>query len=159
MANVKPREIKEAQGTLRKHREEGLGFDAPLLDKSKTITTFNERERKWFDSIYNNLEPTRVMKETDLYTLELMAKARATIEECDEILEKEGKVYYLLTREGEIQKINPWVNIRRYAESTFLELCYQFGLSPVSRGKMPNSKSNQDDESDLSKLLRERNEE
>jgi len=159
MANIKPREIKEAKGTLRKHRDEGLGFDAPPLDKSKAISILNESEQKWFDSIYNVLEPTGVIKETDLYSLELMAKARSTIEECEKHLTEEGRVIYISTKEGEIPKKNPWQMVMMDAVKVFSDLSYRFGMTPTDRGKMMRPNASEDDESDLSKLLRERNEE
>lgn len=155
--NNLPIEVKQNKGTSRKSRDANKGFDSPEMDTQKLISIMTEREQKWFDSMYEVLEPTRMLKQSDLYALEMLAKARATIEECDEVMEKEGKVITVQTRDGVVQKKSPYQQIRMDSYSIFKELSSKFSMNPADRGRVARPNSEDEDESDLSKLLRERN--
>ena len=153
-----PIEIKANKGTLRKHRDAGKGFDAPKLNPKEVISVMTEREQKWFDSMHEKLEMTGVLKDTDLYALEVLAKARATMEECDEVMRKQGRTIIAHTRDGAVERKSPYWAIYVDAFNMFKFMLGEFGMTASSRGKITQLKSDQDDESDLSKLLRERNE-
>lgn len=155
--NPLPLEVKENKGTLRKSRDADKGFDAPELTTDKSISIMTDREKKWFDSMYNLLEPTGILKETDLYSLEVLAKARATMEECDEVKRVEGLTIDVVTQNGVVKKKSPYHQIYIDSYNIFKELSSKFGLNPADRGRIAKPKSDEDDESDLSKLLRERN--
>jgi len=153
-----PLETKQNKGTLRKSRDADKGFEAAELDATKSISTMTELEQKWFDSMYNILEPTGVLKESDLYSLELLAKSRATMEMCDEKIRTEGLTHLITTRDGSSEKKSPYHQIYMDAFNIFNQLSAKFGMTPSDRGRIAKPKSDEDDESDLSKLLRERNE-
>ena len=152
-----PLETKQNKGTLRQSRDADKGFDAPELDATKSISTMTEREQKWFDSMYNILEPTGVLKESDLYSLEILAKSRATMEMCDEHIRVNGLTITVETRDGSSEKKSPYHQIYMDAYNIFNQMAAKFGMNPSDRGRIASPKSQEDDESDLSKLLRERN--
>ena len=156
--NKLPLEIKINKGTFRKHRDANKGFEAPKLNPKEVISVMTEREQKWFDSMHEKLEITGVLKDTDLYALEVLAKARATMEECDEVMREKGRTIIAHTRDGAVERKSPYHQMYIDAYNIFNQLTGKFGMTPSDRGKIAQPKSDQDDESDLSKLLRERNE-
>ena len=155
--NNLPIEVKQNKGTSRKSRDANKGFNAPGLVIEKPISTMTPNEQKWFDSMHSKLEPTGVLKDTDLYSLEILAKARATMEMCDEKIRTEGLTHLVTTRDGSSEKKSPYHQIYMDAYNIFNQLSSKFGMTPSDRGRIARPNSEDEDESDLSKLLRERN--
>ncbi len=98
------------------------------------------------------------MKQSKTKALEILAKSRATMEMCDEHIRVNGLTITVETRDGVSEKKSPYHQIYMDAYNIFNQMAAKFGMNPSDRGRIASPKSQDEDESDLSKLLRERNE-
>ena len=78
--NAKPREVKQLQGTLRKHRDND---DAPKPGQpvGRSPIRLLESEKRIFDALKRNLLPKGVAKRTDAIAVSMMARLLAKFED------------------------------------------------------------------------------
>jgi P27 family predicted phage terminase small subunit len=152
-----PKSVKENRGTLRHHREDGFGVEAPRLEEKKYISELTGNDRKWFDLLYENIEPLGILSAIDLFNIEIMAKARARMEECEIALKNQGVVLIIESEKGSYTKKNDYQLVYMDYFKIFQSISSRYGLSPSDRASMATNKDGEKEESELSKLIKAQN--
>lgn len=116
------------------------------------------RARKTYEFFRAELEKMDLDRRPDVVMLEGAATAYALAVQADQAIEAEGLMLKtpILDREGEVvghdTEIHPAIRVREKAWTTVRAFCSEFGLSPVSRMRLPQQQAD-DGTDELAQVL------
>lgn len=134
---TKTRELKILQGTDRLPKGEKPMLPEKIDGIPAAPARLNETGSKIWALVCGELYTKNIMYTMDLPQLELYCKAMQDYWKADEMIEKEGAVYYHTNKAGESNPTqNPWVNVKMKSWEIINRLSAKFGMTPVDRNKL-----------------------
>lgn len=135
--NPLPDKLKVVKGTYRRDRA-NLEQPVPKVGIPKPQPGFLSKEARFhYCRLARILNKMKVLSESDVVTLELASIHLANFYEANQKLEKEGKTYTVVSREGGIvHKKRPEWAIRNESYVLAIGLLSKFGLTPSDRAKV-----------------------
>ncbi len=137
-----PTALKVLRGTLRADRANPTEPAALPVSSVAAPAWLSDEGRKVFRRLARQLAAIRVIAETDLPLLGLLADQWAVYFESRRFLkEQKSDVYTLRDADGNVRAIMPFpqVSIRNKAALAIARLSAEFGLSPSSRSRVSAS--------------------
>ncbi len=110
---------------------------------------FDAKGKAVWKKLCTLLKGMGVLTEADGFALERLVDCYRDIEECRELIEKDGRTYKTEDMNGNILvKNNPAVTQQRAADAMFKSYLVEFGLTPAARSKVnvepPNGNKKKD---------------
>jgi P27 family predicted phage terminase small subunit len=134
-----PTAIKKLRGTLRKDRTNQAEPATLPMSSLAAPTWLDDDGRKAFRRLARQSSALRVLSESDLPLLALLADQWAIYLGARKFLKDQGSdVYTLRSPDGDVRSIQPFpqVAIRNKAALAIARLSAEFGLSPASRSRV-----------------------
>ena len=147
---VKPTEIKQMQGTLRKHREIDNAIKPTIALTLTEPSELNEWGKLLWVSICEEYLKIGLITKVDTGSLLALCNEYGTYCESDDIvkakgLEVEEEIY---SQKGELVGVktiaNPMLKVRNDALKNYIKLATEFGLTPASRTRIAKPESKPD---------------
>ena len=148
----KPTAVKELQGSRDRHSEQGKEYVDALpvspLDEIN-LDLLCDKGKANFIEIYNKLTRSKVLSDTDIEMLKILADAFAQFWDAHAEIQLEG--YTFIGSKGVPVK-NPYITIKAQAFDRIKSLMGEFGLTPSSRTKIEKVCTDDDNDS-LAQIL------
>lgn len=121
---------------------------------AKLILPDNLRKesKQFIEGVIRNLKKKGTYSDDDNGSLYMLAKSYDTYLMSIDKLNEEG--YIIISDRGN-QSLSPWVTVQKNAEKTVIELMRDFGLTLKSRTTLKVIADEVEEESELSKFIRE----
>jgi P27 family predicted phage terminase small subunit len=134
-----PTKIKEAQGTLRKHREVENEMSVDICNSlPETPGWLSELGKQEWGKITKQLYELEMLHVVDLKLIEAYCNEMSTYLECEQELRKEGRIDIFKNIDGSIRvtKIKPLQKIAKESLNAAIKLATQFGITPSARSSI-----------------------
>jgi len=133
-----PDNLKILKGTARKSRINQKQPVPKIVKRAKPpdFLKHNELALAEWERICPELEATKVLTTVDIGVLASYCIAYAQVALATEKLKDEGEVYITSTKEGEVKRKNPWIEIRNIGITLLVKTSTELGMTPSSRGKV-----------------------
>lgn len=131
-----PKEVKQARGTLRKHRELPETVDVKLIvDFPEPPSHLNQFAIDVWNKTIPELRDMGVLATIDMELITAYCVEMGRYNEANEVLRTTEKIIYK-TKTG-YQTINPWYTMAKQSLKSALDIGSQFGITASSRSKIP----------------------
>jgi P27 family predicted phage terminase small subunit len=129
----KPQALKKLQGTYRPDRDGGA--DDALSDKKPNCPAWLSKEAKseW-RRIANDLHDAGLLKYVDRAALAAYCEAYGRWQQAEKLVQEKGLL--VKTKNGNVIQ-SPAVGVANVAMRDMLKLLKEFGMTPVSRSRLP----------------------
>jgi P27 family predicted phage terminase small subunit len=142
MANPrKPASLKKglsetkAQLSVREEAEKKLIGNSDLIND--VPEELDELAQAYYKFLVTELEISGLLSNLDITLLAETAQCMSQLYECNEILKKEGLLYYSFDKDGNsIPKEHPTVKTQNMLRVTYRAFANQLGLSPAARASL-----------------------
>jgi len=132
----KPKKQKELQGTVRKDRD-NPNAPEPSKELPELPPEDNSKAAYFFRQILELINEMGYASKSDTNVMQLAAMRMAEVEDLDETIKEQGKIYVVTNKRGEyVYKARPEVAMRNEAMRHLQSLLAELGLSPSSRSKV-----------------------
>lgn len=129
------------------HRPINKDEPQPTLAKSpKYPAYFGPIAKAEWKRIVPKLKELGLLTDIDVVALEVYCMTYSEYVQAEKVLEKKGRVYLALTRDGNSLKARPEVGISQKARHLMKAYLAEFGMTPSSRSKVVVSGNNDKDE-------------
>ncbi len=147
----KPIEVKKAQGTLNKSRD-NLESPEAVFDERFNVSKIemkDERARLLFNEILLLLKEFRILSNQDKYLLNILAKELTDYWQLTDLIDEQG--WTVSGKFGPIK--NPLSSTKNSCWDKIKYITAELGMSPASRQKVKASKQEKDVKETLAKLF------
>jgi P27 family predicted phage terminase small subunit len=132
---AKPDRVKAIAGTIKPSRFNPDQPD-PESGRPEPPSNLSDAAVVEFGRICDRMEAIGTLSPTFVDTIAAAARRAAEIDECQGIIDKEGRIYETVTQNGKMIRPHPAVAQKNEAERHHHALMAELGLTPATMGKV-----------------------
>lgn len=131
-----PRQVKERQGTLEKSRVIENPLTAACITAPPPPETFDNEQKKHWQTVTDFLEVNGILVEADLKKLEEMVFVWGIMRDSKKAIKKGLIVSGTNSKGVDYEAVNPNWSIYRQSLDIYNKLSNEFGISPIARERI-----------------------